>query len=42
MAFEVSGRVVAPAIVLRLDVDHDLGPCVLGPGVCASTSSTTT
>src|SRR6476620_1945803 len=33
MAFEVARRVVAPAIVLRLDVDHDLGPCSFRAGV---------
>ena len=33
MAFEVARRVIPAAIVLRLDVDHDLGAGRLGPGV---------
>ena len=33
MAFEVVRRVIAAVVVLRLDVDHDLGASRLGPGV---------
>ena len=33
VAFEAARRVIAAAVVLRLDVHHDLGANRLGPGV---------